>query len=371
MRNKFIEEKRKADARVEWAIKNKVQWINPTISPAPKDVENKEIESLRKAMDYFAPYTDTLVLQTKYMGSYCCMYLNKDHSKSYFVSRNGYVINHVEGLHKASEKLQKQLFYLDTMEWVIVESELMPWRALGKGLIDEEYGNYGYLHQSHLNYLKNSSILNKVEKIRIDSPWKKEGLKQHEVRQYNSLRDLNIINYQESIDLYLKQLSIFGKDTEIEFKPFNVLKTIFSDGREIFSTKQETSLNSQDSLIVDVSDYKTAYAFLEKHKELNQEGIVVKPLKQQLINIAPCFKVRTNNYLQLIYGVNFDRDFDYYLEKRNISSKLRQSISDYETAIQMLRTPYVKIDNKNTMYKNLIYKAIDAENFTKTLDTRL
>lgn len=370
MRNKFLEEKKKADARVDWAIKNKVQWINPTISPAPKDVDSGEIESLKKAMEYYAPYTDKVLLQTKYMGSYCTMYLNKDHSKSYFVSRNGYLIKHVEGLHEASLELHSQLFYDNRIEWIIVESELMPWRVLGKGLIDEEYGNYGYLHNSHLNFLKLSSIREKINTLKSQKLWEKENLKQHEIRQYNSIRDINVEDYQSSVDLYLEQLRIFGKEGAVHFKPFNVLKTVFDNGEEFFPPYHEV-FNSEDSLIVDVKDYKTAYEFLNKNKSNQEEGIMVKPLEQHLINIAPCLKVRTNDYLQLIYGVNFNRDFNYYMEKRNISSKLKQSISDYETAIQMIRTPYNKVVGSNNRYKSLLYKAIDAENYTKTLDTRL
>jgi hypothetical protein len=367
MRNKYLEDKKKADARVDWVIKNKIQWINPTISPAPKDVETGEIESLKKAMEYFTPYTKTVVLQTKYMGSYCTMYLNKDHSKSYFVSRNGFLIKHVEGLHEASKEIHSKLSYLDSIEWIVVEAELMPWRTLGKGLIDEEYGNYGYLHSSHLNYLKSSSVWDKINNLKSKKPWEKEGLKQHEVRQYNSLRDITLEDYQKSIDLYNEQLRIFGKEGNIEFKPFNILKSIFTDGSEYFPEVQQTFLNEQDSLIISVDDYEKAYEFLESKKADNEEGIMVKPYEQHLINIAPCLKVRTNSYLQLIYGVNFDRDFDYYMSKRNINSKLKQSISDYETAIQMIRTPYNEIEKT----RGLIYKAIDAENFTKTLDTRL
>lgn len=64
------------------------------------------------------------------------------------------------------------------------------------------------------------------------------------------------------------------------------------------------------------------YFFFEKLIMVNEEGIMVKFVKNYIKNLLFCFKVRNNNYLMMIYGVNFYQDFDYYLEKRNVKKKL-------------------------------------------------
>lgn len=361
--------------RVEWCVKNKINWMQPTISPAPKNIEKNEIESLEKAMEYYTPFQSKLMLQKKYMGSYCLMYLNKDHSKSYFVSRGGYVIKGIQNkLLEASEEIHKKCLHFGD-EWVMMESELMPWRALGENLINFEYVNYGFLHEERLEYLSSSNILKKIEEHKKQKLWDKQDLKSHEKRQYGALKDIsfpNLKEYETSIKLYQEQLNLFGNKGNVEFKPFNILKCISKTGNEDFYEYQEEFLvDKKDFIIVGVNDFETAYKFLGTHKTERAEGIMVKPYEQNYINIAPALKVRNNNYLQLIYGVNFDRDFSYYLERRNIKSKLRQSVEDYEIARQLLKIPRDKISSHNKQYINLLYKFFNGEEYAKTFDTRL
>lgn len=368
----------KLKGRILWAVDNKIQWLNPTISPAPKDYENKEIESLRLGMEYFAPYSNEIILQKKYMGSYCMMYLNVDHSKSYFVTRNGHVINYVDGLHEASKDLHAKIFdkVNDLIEWVLVESELMPWSTLGKGLIEYEYGNYGVMQRRHHDNLIESNIMDKVDQILTKYESILESgteLLPHEKRQYESAKNFPQPSRRSSIDLYDKQYQIFGQDGPIEFKPFNILKVIdtFGSNHDVKFTDRFFYMDPGDYLIVENDDYESAYKFLENHKADNAEGIMIKPSEQGILGIAPALKVRTNDYLQLIYGVNFDRDYDYYLGKRNIKMKLRQSVSDYENSYRLAEINRRDISEDNRYYMDLLCELIAGEEYSKAFDTRL
>ena len=82
--------------RIDWFCKNKINAFSPTISPAPKSVERNEIESLYEGLRWFVDRgVNELLVQKKYMGSYCDIYLHKELTDSYLVSRNGYKINHL------------------------------------------------------------------------------------------------------------------------------------------------------------------------------------------------------------------------------------------------------------------------------------
>ncbi len=385
----WLFDKRKTDNRVSWMIKNKINYFAPTISPAPKN--KNEIESLKMAMDYYKPYTDKVVLQTKYMGSYCNVYLKKDLEETYFVSRNGYEIKRIdiEALKLTLKDLHCTLFAGNDLDMVILEGELMPWSALGKGLIDEEYRNYYNLNESHLTQLKSSSILEKLAKVKQSENYKvfneysgdnvKKDLKPHIVRQYREVQNSlvpDLKEYAKSIEVYKRQIDLFGKEEEPYINVFGILKYIKKNGTEFYPENNTEGFKlghniEGEQITINVDDYESANFFFEKHKDSELEGIMVKPYRSRLINICPCLKVRTNNYLQLIYGVNFDRNFDYYYNRRNVFKKINASVKAYELGLALLSIPYSDLNEENETYRELLYKVIGEETFIKTLDTRL
>jgi hypothetical protein len=73
----------------------------------------------------------------------------------------------------------------------------------------------------------------------------------------------------------------------------------------------------------------------------------------------------------MIYGVNFQKDYAYYLEKRNVKKKLDCSINDWAISNEMLQIPNHTIDQENYLMKLLCYKRIMQEEIENGLDTRL
>lgn len=91
-----MEDLKRLKNRIDWFCENKINAFSPTISPAPKSPERKEIESIDKAIRYFYDNgIKEVVVEKKYMGSYCDIYLNKNLEDTYFVSRNGHKIDHI------------------------------------------------------------------------------------------------------------------------------------------------------------------------------------------------------------------------------------------------------------------------------------
>ena len=165
------EELKKLKNRIDYFCRNKVNAFSPTISPAPKSVERNEIESIDKAIRYFHRHgVGEIVVQRKYMGSYCDIYLQKRLEDTYFVSRNGHTIDHInlQSAVEACRDLHKR-FDWSKLSVVIIQSELMPWSALGKGLIENEFAGYLNVHRNHCDYLSQSNLYEKIVRVK-ESP---------------------------------------------------------------------------------------------------------------------------------------------------------------------------------------------------------
>ncbi|MBB1568441.1 MAG: hypothetical protein HG435_002880 [Capnocytophaga sp.] len=385
--------------RIDWFCKNKINAFSPTISPAPKSAERNEIESLYEGLRWFVDRgVNELLVQKKYMGSYCDIYLHKELTDSYLVSRNGYKINHLNRTQwlAALTDLHARFSWSDTAIRII-QSELMPWSALGKGLIANEFSAYYISHQIHADYLQQSDLYTKITQIRQKPEYKafvadakalsskelKDKYPNHIIRQYQSVRDMKLLdlpNYAKNISLFKKELDIFGKEAPIYFKPFNILKEIKDDGTEVFVNDNLSfqQINDDEFLhytFADEADFEAKYpeirAWVDKMNANEEEGVVIKPRKAFLPAMPPAFKVRNNDYLTLIYGVDFQDRLQEQINKRNIKGKLKCSINDWAINAKLLQTPYADIHEENYEFKNLVLDRILGEEIENQLDSRL
>jgi PNKP adenylyltransferase domain, ligase domain len=386
--------------RVEWFCKNQINDFSPTISPAPKNKERNEIESIAEAVDYFLKNNVTeLVVQKKYMGSYCTIYLKRNLDETYFVSRNGHKIDHIN-LEEAKESIidlhQKMIEKFPDFDTIMIASELLPWKILGSGLIDREFYGYFDAQKTHNQYLQENNLYDKIEKVKnseafltfeedrknLSSKEFRAKHKPHIIRQYEALGKIKILDLEQqenSLSIYKTQIDTFGKVEKVHFKPFNILKIVWNDGKETIPNSNLTyeSLNEDAFLHLKfdaenkVKNIEKIYKFYENLTSNNEEGIMIKPERSYIQGLVPCFKVRNNNYLTMIYGVNFQIDFDYYLYKRKIGQKIEQSINGWEINQQMLQIPYKNIDEENYLMKILLLKRINDEEVEKGLDPRL
>ena len=385
--------------RIDWFCKNKINAFSPTISPAPKSAERNEIESLYEGLRWFVDRgVNELLVQKKYMGSYCDIYLHKELTYSYLVSRNGYKINHLNRTQwlAALTDLHARFSWSDTTIRII-QSELMPWSALGKGLIANEFSAYYISHQIHADYLQQSDLYTKITLIRQKPEYKafvadakalsskelKDKYPNHIIRQYQSVRDMKLLdlpNYAKNISLFKKELDIFGKEAPIYFKPFNILKEIKDDGTEVFVNDNLSfqQINDDEFLhytFADEANFEAKYpeirAWVDKMNANEEEGVVIKPRKAFLPAMPPAFKVRNNDYLTLIYGVDFQDRLQEQINKRNIKGKLKCSINDWAINAKLLQTPYADIHEENYEFKNLVLDRILGEEIENQLDSRL
>lgn len=394
-----MEDLKRLKNRIDWFCENRVNAFSPTISPAPKSPERKEIESIDKAIRYFyINDVKEVIVQRKYMGSYCDIYLNKNLEDTYFVSRNGHKIDHIdlESAKEACRELHAR-FSWDGLSLIIIQSELMPWSALGKGLIDNEFGGYLNVHKNHYEHLANTDLYKKIAEIKESEVYKqfiedknrlsskefRAKYPHHIIRQYESLSEFKVLDldvYKQSIDIYVTQINHFGQQGDIYFKPFNILKKVFDDGTEEFVNDNLSykDVNDDEFLHLSITNeeelnkaIEAIYVWFSTLAQNNEEGIVIKPHRAFIKGMPPAFKVRNNQYLTMIYGVNFYDQYDYYIQKRSIGRKLECSINDWMLNWELLKVPYNEINKENYFLKNLLFDRIMGEKAEAGLDKRL
>jgi hypothetical protein len=390
---------KKLKNRIDEFCKNKVNAFSPTISPAPKSPERNEIESIYEGVRYFFERGITeIIVQRKYMGSYCDIYLQKNLDETYFVSRNGYLVNHIdiEQAKQACCKLHRR-FDWENLQTVIIQSEMMPWSALGQGLIDNEFIGYLNVHQNHCNYLEHSNLYAKIAAVKQSEPYRqymnyraghsikeiKEHFPAHVIRQYESLtafKVLDLSDYKKYIDVYATQIAHFGQTSDIYFKPFNILKKVFDNGSELLVNDNMSYCEVNDDEFLNLPmgngeemnrSVEKIYKWFAQLEAENEEGIVIKPRQAFIKNIPPALKIRNNQYLVMIYGIDFQTNYAHNLQKRKVTQKLDCSINDWMLNWEMLKIKYADINEENYFLKNIVLDRIIGEQVEATLDIRL
>ena len=392
-------EARRLKNRIDWFCENRINAFSPTISPAPKSFQRNEIESIYEAIRYYFERGVTeIVVQRKYMGSYCDIYLQKNLDETYFVSRNGYLINRIDLVQakQACRELHNR-FDWNNLQTVIIQSEMMPWSALGKELIDNEFIGYLNAHQNHYDYLAQSGLYAKISAAKQSESYLqymdykaehnekeiKEHFPSHIVRQYESLTSfkvLDLTDYKKYIDIYSKQIEHFGKTGDVYFKPFNIYKKVFDDGSELLVNDNMSycELNDDEFLNLPISkeeemnsSVEKVYEWFAKLEMENEEGIVIKPRQAFIKNLPPALKVRNNQYLVMIYGIDFHTNYSHNLSRRKITRKLDCSINDWRLNWEMLNVKYTDINKENQYLKDLVFNRIMGEEVEEKLDIRL
>lgn len=401
--------------RMKWLIKNNVNYISGTMAPC--DVKDMDIESLESGLEYYKKNgISEVVLQPKYMGSRCQVYLNcEDYTQSYATTRNGFVIkkeNMKEKLLSVFEKLHKQFISEKSAEekkykWIIFDGEILPWSFLGKGFIDEHFNPSLYAVRNELQFLKDTNFENKlvgVSEVYIKENFKelsqlpnakKELGKSLGDAQFETLQSYMRVQQQHSsieesnnnLEVFKSQMDIFGSDGETYYKAFSILKIVESSGEEkIYNNfsllndnqKMYDILNKEKCIAVNLNeeDYlQKAQAYFDlKTVDENMEGLVLKPrfvFDEEHKYIAPYIKCRNKKYLTLVYGYDYLRDNKYkkLVAKKGTKNKLRTSIFEFNIGLRMLQTPYGIFDTKE--YKRLIMEMIKEEKKEKVLDPRL
>lgn len=355
--------------RLTYLMNNGIGYVGGTISPAPKDEESGEFESLKSGLDYYKGKVKSVVLQPKYMGSRAQMYLNRDIEKCYATSRNGYKIKEdLSAVFADQLKEQETLMGAFNIQELVMDGELMPWASLGRGLIESQFVVIDKAIKSEIDFLRENGFdeaFMDLEKSYLDSGFaedrntlNKKDLNKKYGHSYQNFKNIkweldrfqSNATHEAAWKIYHEQVEIYGAEGDTHYKPFRILKATKTEehGGEIFkvdmnAAMQFGSINNDSICVIDFED-ENYLEFAQKwYDEITNvgemEGCVIKPNDAENPEwLAPFMKVRNPNYLHIIYGydMNFPKKFTKLFNQKNIGRKLRASIAEYKLGEQML-----------------------------------
>jgi len=398
--------------RIMYSAEDKVNFIANTMSPSSANIEDNDIESVRNGLKYFEDNGIEYVhVQKKYMGSNAVVYVNKDISKMFMTSRKGYKISRLydkEGVAQTDfteffKKILEMPKIVDLYkkypmaETIVINAELVPWFALGVGLIEDTYGIIAESLETELGLLEGSgfeeklSQLTGIEKIynSVSQKPREEQLKVLNQNQVETVRNLKQVNFidvdiqHEQLKIFKQQIELFGRSGEWEIKPFSLLKVVMEDGQEFIPGDRNPERNfklvsDDESWVVGTSQVAELEGIMKTVGYVDKmEGLCLKPILPEgleMLDVIPAMKIRNTNYLTLIYGYDYkvnEKKFRRLLETKTCKKKMRISRSEYDLGQKLLAVPMREISKDNEEYKQIVANILLEEREEATLDPRL
>ncbi|WP_127531336.1 metallophosphoesterase [Paenibacillus kobensis] len=388
--------------RLRYCSRNRINFISGTMSPADKDAAQGQLESLGRGLDYFKSHGVTeVVLQPKYMGSRCNVYLHRDIGQCYAVSRNGYKVKAVDLDPVYEALLRKFGAYMREhgIEIMLLDGELLPWKALGEGLIDRQFGPIGKALETEIEFLRQNGFEESFGKLVQDYEAsgfekdqhhmpKNELSEKHGASTYQNYKNVREIRdayvpldtHAEAYSVYKRQMDLYAGDAELEYKPFSILKEVMVSGEERIPEGRTSDmyrmLNDDECLVLDLTQadaYAKAEQFFSKLTvEEHMEGVVIKP-EREAAGVVPYMKVRNEGYLSIIYGYDYKFPYKYnkLMKQKSIGSKLRTSGGEHRIGQQMLAVKLHDIAPDNEAYAQITANLLFEVAKEKGIDPRL
>ena len=390
--------------RIKEMAEAKVNFLSGTMSPCDK--LGDALESIEAGVEFFQKTGITdVVMEPKYMGSRCNLYLFATNEESYAVSRNGHRISlNLSSVFDAMRERLKEYFDWSEVRFLLLDGELMPWSALGEGLIQEFQAVANNVEQEN-RFLKESGfteafmeLKNNCEEsgFRTDRnilPKAKMAEKYGNTvyETYKTVDDFQgyiPLGERERLNgLYRKQMELYGTAGPIDYKPFAILKVVYHSGEEtVYYREKETEwtnetmfnlLNGDGCYRYDLEKEEDVAACIEQFSryttENHYEGVVLKPNRLDVWKVPPYMKVRNPDYLTIIYGYDYltGEKHRRLCARKSIKGKLGASLREWRNGLSLLAVKYDDICSESEDLQKLYASFIFEEKQEESLDPRL
>ena len=397
----------KINRRVKQLQRDGVLFLSGTVAPAESDVETQDIESLEKALNYFADKgVETLHIQPKWMGSRCQVYLFRDIEKCYAVTRNGFRIKHVD----LTEVFQKLMPLFDLVghedrevERFILDGELLPWTALGGALIEREFVGLSTCVATEANILENLGMPEACAELKNSKDYvdycamyllgtdrKTMSKTFPRFETYDNFKTIMFYSLEEErndLELYEAQLALYAKDAPLEFRGFDILHVLNEDGTtcverfdfnnvgmryNILRAAEGEVLPTEVGLVALPTEYDEILAHFNWLVDNGYEGIMIKPLYPNETDAVNCMKVRNKDYLRIIYGYDYQRPevLEQLVARKRVGKKRKLSHHEYKLGQQMLQLDPAA-DNYTEEFERIAKAILFEIEEEATIDLRL
>ena len=332
-------------------------YLPPTMSPVETSKTEGYLERPEEACAYFAKNGFTEVIcQEKHMGSRAVVIVCRDAAAAQkrFGAENGEtgVILTRTGRpffdsQEQTEALLSELRIALTetrlweeleTDWLIIDSELLPWNAKAQGLLREQYAPVGIAGRIALSAARAAT-----EKAQLP-----------ELAQRLQQRESCVIAYQEAYRRYCWPVNGL---TGVKLAPFQLLA---AEGRTLLdrdhlwhmqtlarlATVSERFIATEHQVLETSrsENVKALGDWWDKKTEEGMEGIVVKvresiPVRNGFssLRIQPAVKVRGREYLRIIYGPEYtDPQHLSRLRERGLTGKRSLALREFALGVEGL-----------------------------------
>jgi polynucleotide kinase-phosphatase len=324
-----------------------LMWLPPTMAPCSSSTLDGYLEHPASAFaDLRTAGIDRVVCEEKHMGSRAVVRVSRSGSGDAIWTRTGRPFfgpaMDVPLLARVREAARPLFDELDT-EWLLLDSELLPWSAKAGGLIRDRYAGVGAAGRSALPAAL--AVLDQVAG---------RGLDVSALRDRIELRSAEIDGYSAAYRAYVKPTDGLNGVT---LAPFAVLA-----GADVSYGKQDHGwhLALADRLveadpglftptrrmIVDLADPASEAAATDWWLALTGaggEGMVVKPYGGLAVTdakgrlVQPGVKCRGREYLRIIYGPEYTRPEQLdRLRGRNLGRKRNLALREHGLGLAAL-----------------------------------
>ncbi|GAB2966065.1 polynucleotide kinase-phosphatase [Saccharothrix stipae] len=318
-------------------------YLPPTMAPT---ATSRRPDVLEHPEDAFAEYRDAgvreVVCEEKHMGSRAVVLVRKDDG-GVIHTRTGRAFFDPplgdELLARVREEVTRAGLWdeFDT-DWLLLDTELLPWNAKAAGLIKEQYASVGAAATGALGVA-----------VDVLARTAERGIDVSDLLRRSQGRHENAIGYRDAYQRYVRPTDGLAG---VSIAPFQLLAArgrTFHDrdhlwhldvlgrlGGEVFTRTRH--------LVVDTTDEDQVAAGIRWWEELTAaggEGMVVKPLANLVRGdrglVQPGVKVRGREYLRIIYGPDYTEPENLErLRKRGLGAKRSLAIREYALGLEAL-----------------------------------
>jgi len=337
-----------------------LMYLPPTMSPSETSFKDDYLEHPEEALNYFRNIgVDSVVCEEKHVGSRAVVIVAKSKSvieKRFGIKNEGIgrimtrtgraFFNETEMEQALLQKVQDALTKADfwkqqETDWVILDSELMPWSAKAMKLIEEQYAAVG--KASHLALTGTNKALN----LGVNKhPELKAILERFEEKKTMSDQ------FTKAYKNYCWEVTDIN---DYKLAPFHIMATegkVHTDKDHVWHMETIKSFAQFEPVLM-ATTYKVVN--LNNETECEQaidwwmaltkkggEGIVVKPLNFLSKNdkglIQPAIKCRGQEYLRIIYGADYTVEKNLKrLRNRNLKKKRAMAIKEFSLGLESLQ----------------------------------
>lgn len=341
-------------ANPKWLI-----YLPPTMSPVETSSTLGYLEHPAQAFTYYQQEITEVVCEEKHMGSRAVVVICRDlvaaekrfgvvdESIGICYTRTGrrFFDNPVleaELLARINAALSQSGFWEEfNTDWVCLDCELMPWSAKAQGLLREQYAPVGVASRLALNDAV--SLLQQASDRNVEIS--------NQLNHYQQRAEMA----HQYITTYRRYCWSVTDISDLKLAPFHILATegaAHIDKDHCWHMEQIAKICQSDPAlllataykVIDLTDPSSQAEGIHWWEELTAaggEGMVVKPM-QFIVQgnrgiVQPAVKCRGQEYLRIIYGVEYSAPENLQrLRQRGLSLKRSLAMREFALGVEAL-----------------------------------